>query len=84
VELVSEGVNFSVKCGKREVTDCVTSSEPAFVYITFPYITSYCVLVRHFALLERAIERELDTVLLLLFADYLAISFFCSQQFLEK
>ena len=60
MELVSEGVKFSVKCGKREVTDCVTSSDTAVIYITFPYVTLYCVLVRQFALHERVIQRESD------------------------
>jgi hypothetical protein len=65
VQLVSEGVEFTVKfcvkCGEREVPDCVASRETVAIYITFPYITSYCVSVRQLALHERAVERELCT-----------------------
>jgi hypothetical protein len=53
---VSEGVEFSVKCGEREVSSRWTVA----IYVAFPYITSYCMLVRQFALHDRAVRRGLD------------------------
>lgn len=48
---VSEGVKFSVRCGEREVSSRWT----VVIYVPFPYITSYCIVVRQFALHDRAI-----------------------------
>jgi hypothetical protein len=56
---VSEDVKFSVKCGDRVVTYWATSILTVVVYATFPYVTSYCVSVRQFALHERAIDKRI-------------------------